>query len=156
MKNKLLVILFLCFSTISVFAQDLNSDYKVIQVNKKVRDIAVENPYASPLDNYMAIVHSWIDGKYDTFYSEMIDAVVRKQSHKPYSIKDAELMLNSEIEQVVIYRDSIGLVFRKETLIPIITLLGAHYGKMENGCISAKLFVLKKTETIEINGLKIS
>ncbi|MDR2407092.1 MAG: hypothetical protein LBE13_03130, partial [Bacteroidales bacterium] len=114
MKDRLLVVLFVCVGAISVFAQDLNKDYQVKRVNKKVRDIIVENSYASPLENYIAQIHLWIDGQYEPVYSETIDTIVRQFPQKPYSSKAAEWMLNCEIEQAITYKDSIGLVFRKD------------------------------------------
>jgi putative PIN family toxin of toxin-antitoxin system len=114
MKKRLFVILFLCVGAISVFAQDLDKDYQVMQVNKKVRDITVENPYTSPLENYIARIHSWIEGKYQPVYSEMLDVLVRQLPQEPYSPKAAEWMLNCEMEQAITYKDSIGLVFRKD------------------------------------------
>jgi hypothetical protein len=118
MKVKLFVVLLLSVSTVSVFAHDLGKDYRIIPVNKKVRDIVVANPYASPLENYIARIHSWIDGKYESLYSEMIDAAVRNNVPKPYPLKAAEWMLNCDIEQIAIYKDSIGLVFRKDDTAP--------------------------------------
>ncbi|MDR3226752.1 MAG: hypothetical protein LBT56_03675, partial [Prevotellaceae bacterium] len=115
MKNKLLIILCLSFFGLSAFAQDLSDDYKIIHVGKKVGDIDYKNPYASPLENYIARIHLWIDGKYDTIYSGMIDAIVGQSSQQPYPQKSAELLLNSYLEQVVTYKDSVGIVFRKET-----------------------------------------
>ncbi|MDR1984954.1 MAG: hypothetical protein LBQ28_09045 [Prevotellaceae bacterium] len=115
MHRRLLAILCLSFFGFSVFAQNLSNDYKVIHVGKQVKDIAYKNPCASPLENYVARMHLWIEGNYDTIYSGMIDAVVRQQSHTPYPQKAAELLLNSNIEQEVIYKDSVGIVFRKET-----------------------------------------
>jgi hypothetical protein len=114
MKDGLLVVLFLCIGTVSVFTQDLGPDYQITHVNKKVRDIPVENSYASPLENYIAQIHLWINGQYDTFYSEMIDAIVRQSPQKPYSSENAEWVSNCKVEQAITYKDSIGLVFRKD------------------------------------------
>ena len=131
MKVRLLIVLFLCISTVFVLAQDLGEDYRIIQVNKKVRDIVVENPCASPLDNYIARIHLWIDGKYDTIYSERLDAIVRQSPKKPYSPQTAEWLLNCEIKQVVIYKDSISLVFRKDDTAPDCYAVGMS--QWENG-----------------------
>ncbi|MDR0231248.1 MAG: hypothetical protein LBI82_03930 [Dysgonamonadaceae bacterium] len=113
MRIKLTTIFYLLFAAISVFAQDLSNEYKVISINKKVNEIPYENPYQSPLENYIARMYLWIDGKNDTIHSETIKARMG-QSAKPYPQKDAEIALNSDIEQIIIYRDSIGLIFRKE------------------------------------------
>jgi hypothetical protein len=80
-----------------------------------MKDIDYENPCASPLENYVARMHLWIEGKYDTIYSGMIDAIVRQSPQQPYPQKAAELLLNSNVEQVITYKDSVALVFRKET-----------------------------------------
>jgi hypothetical protein len=114
MKKRLFVVLFLCVGAIPVVAQDLDKDYQVTQVNKKVRDITVENPYASSLENYITRIHSWIEGEYQPVYSEMLDAIVRQSPQKPYSPKTTEWTLNCEIEQAITYKDSIGLIFRKD------------------------------------------
>jgi hypothetical protein len=115
----------LSFLGFSVFAQDLSNDYKVINVNKKVRDIAYENPYASPLENYVAHNHLWINGGYDTLQSEM---TVQRGTPSLYPKKYADIVLNSEIDQVIIYKDSIGFVFRKEDNYYVV-----GYTQLENG-----------------------
>ena len=136
MKNKFLTIFYLPFLACSVFAQNLSDDYKVISVNKKVAEIEYDQPYNSPLDNYVARIHLWIDGKYAPIYSEMIDALVPKSETKPYPQKAAENLLNSEIEKIVIYKDSIGLAFLKENPEYDYYLLGIS--QYENGKWLAK------------------
>ena len=131
MKNRSFAILCLFFLGLSVFAQNLSNDYKIIHIGKQVKDIAYENPCASPLENYVARMHLWIEGKYDTIYSGITDAVVRQQSHKPYSQKTSDRILNFEIEQTVIYKDSIGLVFRKDINEPDVYYVG--FSVFENG-----------------------
>ncbi|MDR1984042.1 MAG: hypothetical protein LBQ28_04370 [Prevotellaceae bacterium] len=130
MKNKLLAILCLSFFGLSVFAQNLSNDYKVIHVGKQVKDIAYENPCASPLENYVARMHLWIEGKYDTIYSETVDEIAR-QSNQPYPQKAVERLLNSEIEQMITYKDSIGLVFRLDKNDPGGYFVGTS--RWENG-----------------------
>ncbi|MDR1348878.1 MAG: hypothetical protein LBJ63_10745 [Prevotellaceae bacterium] len=130
MKNRLLIFLCLSFLGLSVFAQNLSNDYKIIHVGKQVKDIGYENPCVSPLENYVARMHLWIEGKYDTIYTELI-AAKPQSSKQPYTQKAAELLLNSEIEQVITYKDSIGLVFRKEPGTPDVYLIG--FSQLENG-----------------------
>jgi hypothetical protein len=131
MKIRLFPIFCLSFLGISVFAQNLDKNYTVLDVNKQVCEIAGENPYTSPLENYVARIHLWIDGKYDTVYSGMIDAAVRQIAPKPYPQKAADNLLSSEIEQIVIYKDSVGLVFRKEKNDPDCYFVGMS--NLENG-----------------------
>ncbi|MDR0798256.1 MAG: hypothetical protein LBN18_00635, partial [Dysgonamonadaceae bacterium] len=104
----------LLLSALSVFAQDWGKDYQVIPINKKVADISYENPYQSPESNYAARMHLWMNGQYDTVYSETIDAPVRKAERKPYPQQAIDNLLSSEMVQTVIYKDSIGLAFRLE------------------------------------------
>ena len=130
-KIKFLTVFCLLFLANSAFAQNLSSDYKVISVNKTVREIAYDEPYTSPLENYIARIHSWIEGKYAPIYSEMIDAGVRQSANKPYPAGAAENLLSSKIEQIVIYKDSIGLVFLKEKSEPNYYLVG--FSQFENG-----------------------
>ncbi|MDR1552028.1 MAG: hypothetical protein LBS69_01010 [Prevotellaceae bacterium] len=158
MKNKLLTVLCLSFFGLSCFAQNLSDDYKVIHVGKQVKDIAYDNPYASPLENYIARIHLWIEGKYDTIYSGMTDAIVRQLPQKPYSQKAAEFLLGSEIEQVVIYKDSIGFAFRKEKNSDIY-LVGASVcedgkwlGNREGYCFAKNMNELK--QYIEDNSIR--
>jgi hypothetical protein len=116
---------------ISLFAQDLSKDYKVIFIHKKVGELAYDQPYRSPLENYVARMRLWIDGKYEPIYSEMIDAIVRSSEKKPYSPKAAENLLNSEVEQLVVYKDSVGLAFRKEK--PDANFYVVGLSRLENG-----------------------
>ncbi|MCL2596560.1 MAG: hypothetical protein FWD66_02640 [Paludibacter sp.] len=113
MKIKMLVIICLLFAAVSVCAQNLSDDYKIISVNKKVAEIEYNQPYNSPLENYIARIHLWINGEYAPIYSEIIDYGVSKQ-REPYDKAVSDHYLKSEIEEVVIYKDSVGLVFLKE------------------------------------------
>jgi uncharacterized iron-regulated protein len=131
MKSKLLTVLCFSFFTIPIVAQRLSKDYNITNVNKRVAEILYENPYKSPLENYVARIHLWIEGKYDTIHSELIDSVARQSERKPYPQKAAENLLNSEIVRIVTYKDSIGLVFRKENSNPDYYLVGMS--QWENG-----------------------
>ena len=131
MKFRFLTTFFLFFSVCFIFAQNLQTDYKVLNVNKQVSNITYSKPYASALENYIARIHLWINGEYSPIYSEMIDEIVRQSPRNKYSEKSAEKMLNSEIEQVVIYKDSIGFVFRKDKTDPDGYLVGTSV--FENG-----------------------
>ncbi|MDR1763683.1 MAG: hypothetical protein LBR64_07005 [Dysgonamonadaceae bacterium] len=112
-KTRFFTFIWLSLCGISSFAQSLSSDYKMLDINRLVKDIACENPYASPVENYAARMYSWINGVYQPINSEMIDAEIRQTTMKPYSQKSAVIMLNSEIVKEVIYRDSVGFVFRR-------------------------------------------
>ncbi|MDR0508150.1 MAG: hypothetical protein LBH32_15240, partial [Dysgonamonadaceae bacterium] len=112
MKIRCFAIIYLLFFKITGFAQNLSNDYKVLNINKKTFEIDYSDPFFSPLDNYVARIHLWVNGKYEPFYSETNYRV--NKSPQPYSEKAAEKMLNSEITQVITYKDSVGLVFRKE------------------------------------------
>jgi hypothetical protein len=131
MKIQFLTVFCLLFLTISIFAQNLSSDYKVISVNKTVGELAFNNPYGSPLENYVTRMHLWIEGKYEPIHSEMIDAVIRQSEAKQYSKQAAENLLSSKIEQIVTYKDSIALVFRKEKSDPDYYLVG--FSQWEDG-----------------------
>ncbi|MDR1054363.1 MAG: hypothetical protein LBL90_00685, partial [Prevotellaceae bacterium] len=112
--TKIIAVLFLWIVLNPVTAQDLGMDYKIIPVHRKVSEILVEDPYESPLTNYVARIHSWIEGKYAPLYSEMVDCVVKETNAIVASPDFAGKLLNSTIEEVVIYKDSAGCAIRKE------------------------------------------
>jgi hypothetical protein len=153
----------LSFLGFSVFAQDLSNDYKVINVNKKVRDIAYENPCASPLENYVAVMHLWIDGKNDTLFTELITSKPRLP-RPPKKREVAELLLNDEIKQVITYKDSIGLVLKAEWSVPDLCVVGIS--QFENGkwLVAAEGFCdttpkklkqyIEKNSTMFLSGLR--
>ncbi|MDR1653028.1 MAG: ChaN family lipoprotein [Prevotellaceae bacterium] len=130
MKTKIFTFFSLPFLAVSVFAQTLSEDYKVISVNKKVSEISYDKPYESPLQNYVACMRLWIDGRDEPIHSEMIDHLISKNA-KPYPEKASENLLSSKIGQVVTYKDSVGLVFRKEKSDPDYYLVG--FSQWENG-----------------------
>ncbi|MDR0507973.1 MAG: hypothetical protein LBH32_14310 [Dysgonamonadaceae bacterium] len=113
MRLKFLLFYYFLLFVISISAQDFGKDYKIIPVNKSVREI-YDSPCDSPLENYIARIHAWIDGvQCDTIRSERNKAKGRRPG-KPYPTEAAEWTLNCEIPQVIIYKDSIGLVFKKD------------------------------------------
>lgn len=114
MNIKSIIVLGLSIFSFSIKAQDLGNDYRIIHIHKKVSELSYENPCESPLSNYLARIHVLIEEKYDTVYSERIAASV-KSNLKPISSKYKEQLLNATIEDAVIYKDSIGFVFSKQT-----------------------------------------
>jgi len=116
--KKTILFVYLSAYFFSVSAQSFNSDYQVIPIHKKVSEISYESPCESPLANYLERIHLWVDGKYDTIYSGMIDAIVKLSTIKPASPEYAERLLNSTIEEVIIYKDSVGFITRKVSNLP--------------------------------------
>jgi hypothetical protein len=112
--TKIIAVLFLWVVLNPVTAQDFGMDYKVIPVHRKVSEILVEDPYESPLTNYVARIHSWVAGEYAPLYSEMVDCIVKETNAVAASSDFAGKLLNSTMEEVVIYKDSVGCVIRKE------------------------------------------
>ncbi|MDR1553083.1 MAG: hypothetical protein LBS69_06445 [Prevotellaceae bacterium] len=114
MKKFFLTFAFLLTTINLLFTQESISNLKIISVNKQVKEILYDSHFYSPLNSYIASIQFWISGKYNDSFSEMIPCSLKKDT-EPASTKYAENLLNSTIEDVIIYNDSLGFAIRKET-----------------------------------------
>ena len=96
--KKTITTLCLLLALKTVTAQDLNIDYLVIPIHKKVIEISANAPHQSPLMNYIACIHLWVEGKYAPLYSEVVDCV-NKTKTTAASPEYARQLLHSAIEE---------------------------------------------------------
>jgi hypothetical protein len=127
--TKISILLFLLITTVTVWSQTLNADYSVADINKSLHEISIDDPYASPLANYVKRMYLWSRGKYEPVYSEIIDCYVNKAENQ-VSPEYANNLLNSFLIKEIIYKDSVGYVIRKE---PNNSMLFIGISVMENG-----------------------
>jgi hypothetical protein len=110
--KRTIAIYFILGALNSLAAQDLDADCRVIPIHRKVNEIPAGDPYQSPLANYISVIHSWVDEQYAPLYSEMVDCI-NKAGTTGMSPAYAAQLLNSTIEEVIVYKDSVGCVIRK-------------------------------------------
>jgi hypothetical protein len=144
MKKYILFILLLSFISLSFATTDLGVDYDIVPIHQKLQDISIKNPAQTPLSCYISCVYCWIEGKYMNIYSETIDCVCKNQVLKPASQQYKEALLNSTIEEIIIYKDSIGYIIRREPNSSII-IIGICFWENnkwlfagEDACFSSK------------------
>lgn len=125
-KTIILLLLLIVFGSLA--AQESGTDYKIIPVHKKIKELTGNNPYESALSNYAARIHSLVSGKNWPISAEML---CNTASAPPrISLEYANELLDADIEEVIVYKDSVSGVIRRE---PNNNILVIGWCVLENG-----------------------
>jgi len=110
MKNKLFVIL-LMFLAVNSYGQQFSSDFKSIQVNKKLRDFPDKFNLSSPLNACITLINIVVNGKDGLLRSV---STVLNETPEPtapdskFNEQEKERILNATIKEVVVFKDSVA------------------------------------------------
>jgi len=110
--RKIITSLFLIVLLNSIVVQIFNNDFVIVEINQLAKDLPHDNPHKSSLDNYVACLHLWASGKYDSLYSQMIDTKISRD-FETVSHEYAQSLLNTEILEVITYKDSVSYIIAK-------------------------------------------
>ena len=108
---KLFFVLFIV--TMNSYGQELSSDFKIIPVNKKIKEFPDKFDLSSPLNSCISINYLFINGK---DYLLRTASTVRKKAYLPdINAPDSKVLendrnyyLNSTIKEVIFYKDSVA------------------------------------------------
>jgi len=115
---KIFIALISLLSMVNAGAQEFDSSFKIIVVNKKVREFPDRFDLSSPLNSFVTVKYLLINGKEGMFGK--VSAVSKKSllpdstaadSQVPDNMK--EFQLNTVIENIIVYSDSIAFVVSK-------------------------------------------
>ncbi|MDR3133625.1 MAG: hypothetical protein LBU42_06335 [Prevotellaceae bacterium] len=127
--KKIITLLFFLSIALQLVAQELEPDYKIVPVRKKVNEIKYNSSYESPLANYVARIYALARQKDWPVPSEMM-CLSAGDAHPVASPEFANKLLNTLIEEVIIYKDSVSGVVRRE---PDNSILVIGWSVMEHG-----------------------
>lgn len=137
MKQTLIGILIFLFG-INIRAQQISNDYKTFEINKSVKDFPNEFNLSSPLKSFIYFKYLKSEGKqglYKSVNSYKIQGFFPKENASDIIIDEAtkESLLNTKINEIIIYRDSVaGIITDFQLPMQIITYLTLEDGKWLN------------------------
>lgn len=126
MKKQLFFLILLTIVG-SLAAQELGTNYKIIPVHKKIKELTYNSPYESALSNYVAR-YSSVSGENWPIPAERLCSTT--SAPPSLSPEYANELLHTDIEEVIIYKDSVGAVIRRE---PNSKILVIGWCVLENG-----------------------
>lgn len=107
--KQLILFLLLCITQLSI-AQNFDS----YLINKQVKNFLYTNDFSTPLNAFTSIQYLWANGKYQKAYEK---SSIRIRQRDPKGVSDKEvtserkkMLLDSYIEKVITYCDSVAAV----------------------------------------------
>lgn len=131
---KILIILF----GINLNAQQINHDFKLSKINKTVKEFPDEFDLGSPLNSFVSFKYLKSQGKqglYRSINSYKIKGFFPKENTSDVKVEDnkKESLLNTRINEIIIYKDSVAGIFTDyQAPMQIITYLTLEDGNWLN------------------------
>ena len=132
---KKLSLLILClYHVIIGYAQFDSGDFKTIAINKKVKEFPLQVNLSTPLDSYLSREYVMYSGKQRLWYEistyEFAKYFNPQALDKEVSKERQEAILNEEIKEIVLYKDSVAAVL---TYDAVASAYFVSYSRIEDG-----------------------